>query len=186
MGFFPEYLGADFSAEVPIFVSGVAHFFGVPPSVFVGGPGCFRGGPWFTWGMGVKSWFSAQSDRAAAARKFAAYQGQFGELLCSRGELFHAGTNGFAVDGFPVRGASAVVESTAGDARPSVLRIGAGAVLAGPAGAIVGGLLTRQPGRVYVIVTLADGRQFVGDGPARDEVKAREFARKVNLAAAVE
>jgi|GEM_PF-2986580 len=68
--------------------------------------------------------------------------------------------------------------------RTTLTRIAAGAILAGPVGAIVGGLLKKDTSKGYVVVTFPDGGVVVIDGPLKDEPKMRQFAAKVNLAAA--
>lgn len=84
----------------------------------------------------------------------------------------------------PIQGATAEFESGADRSRPTLTRIGAGAILAGPAGAIVGGLFKKDKSKNYVTVIFDDGDTAIVEGPARDERKMRQFAADVNRIAA--
>lgn len=84
----------------------------------------------------------------------------------------------------PVSGAEATFDSGADKSRPTLTRIGAGAILAGPAGAIVGGLFKKDISKAYVTVVFADGDSVIIEGPSKDEVKLRQFAADVNRLAA--
>ncbi len=59
----------------------------------------------------------------------------------------------------------------------------AGAIIAGPVGAIVGALFRKDRTRAYVTVEWPDGVVFVIDGPRKDAEKMRHFADQVNAAA---
>ncbi|GAA1579225.1 hypothetical protein [Leucobacter aridicollis] len=83
-----------------------------------------------------------------------------------------------------IAGASALFESGADHSRPTLTRIGAGAVIAGPAGAIVGGLFKKNTAKGYVTVEFPDGEAVIIEGPAKDETKMRQFAADVNRIAA--
>lgn len=84
----------------------------------------------------------------------------------------------------PVAGAVAEYEpGSAIDGRTTLTRVAAGAVIAGPVGAIVGGLFKKDRARGYVTVTFPDGAVAVVDGPLRDEPRMRSFVAKVNEAA---
>lgn len=61
-------------------------------------------------------------------------------------------------------------------------RVALGAVIAGPVGAIVGGMFKRDRTRGYVTVTFPDGEIVIVDGPLRDAEKMRVFAEKVTAA----
>ena len=81
--------------------------------------------------------------------------------------------------------AGAVAQFEAGGAvggRTTLTRVAAGAVIAGPVGAIVGGLFKKDRSKVYVTVTFPDGAVVIVDGPAKDELRLRQFAVKVNEA----
>jgi len=67
--------------------------------------------------------------------------------------------------------------------RTTLSRVAAGAIVAGPIGAIVGGMFKKDRAKVYVTTTFADGEVVILEGPVKDEAKVREFARKVNAAA---
>lgn len=82
----------------------------------------------------------------------------------------------------PVGGATAVFESGAERKRMTVTRVGAGGILFGPAGAIVGGMLKKDRSKCYVSVTLATGDVAIIEAPVKDEAAARGFAAKVNAA----
>lgn len=85
----------------------------------------------------------------------------------------------------PVAGAVAEYEpGSAIDGRTTLTRVAAGAIVAGPVGAIVGGMFKKDRSRGYVSVTFPDGDVVVLDGPLTDEKKLREFARKVTDAGA--
>lgn len=84
----------------------------------------------------------------------------------------------------PISGATAEFESGADRARPTLTRIGAGAIIAGPVGAIVGGLFKKDRTKCYVTVIFEDGDTAIVEGPAKDERKMREFAAKVSRIAA--
>ncbi|KAM9866750.1 hypothetical protein ACIFOC_00442 [Leucobacter aridicollis] len=81
-------------------------------------------------------------------------------------------------------GAKALFESGADQSRPTLTRIGAGAVIAGPAGAIVGGLFKKNTSKGYVTVEFPDGEAVIIEGPVKDETKMRQFAADVNRIAA--
>lgn len=80
----------------------------------------------------------------------------------------------------PIAGATAAFESGADLSRPTLTRIGAGALIAGPAGAVVGALFKKNTGKCYVTVIFPDGDTVILEGPARDETKLRQFAVDVN------
>lgn len=106
------------------------------------------------------------------------YRGNFGRVVLAAEKIYWGAGNA------PTAGAHAEVENGADQKRSTLTRIGAGAIIAGPAGAIVGGLFRKDKSRVYVIVTLADGRQVIAEAPIKQERQAREWAAKVNAAGA--
>lgn len=80
----------------------------------------------------------------------------------------------------PVAGATAEFESGSDRKRPTLTRIGAGAIIAGPVGAVVGGLFQKDRSKAYVTVIFEDGDTAIIEGPAKDEAKMRKFAADVN------
>lgn len=78
-----------------------------------------------------------------------------------------------------IAGATAEFESGADRSRPTLTRIGAGALLAGPVGAVAGGLFKKEKSKGYVTITFPDGAYVIVDGPAKDEKKLRAFAKAV-------
>lgn len=86
----------------------------------------------------------------------------------------------------PIAGAVAEYEpGSAVGGRTTLTRVAAGAIVAGPVGAIVGGMFKKDRSRGYVSITFSDGDVVVVDGPLKDESKLRTFATKVNQAAAM-
>lgn len=86
----------------------------------------------------------------------------------------------------PIAGARAEFESGSDRTRPTLVRIGAGALLAGPVGAIAGGMFKKDRTKAYVTITFEDGATVIIDGPAKDEKKMREFTAQVNRIAELE
>lgn len=84
---------------------------------------------------------------------------------------------------YPIAGCSAEFE--AGDApamQTTVGRVAAGLVIAGPVGAIVGGIWKKDQSKSYINVTLADGRMLIADVPSSKATAAREFVARINEA----
>lgn len=92
----------------------------------------------------------------------------------------------FLSDAKPVSGATATFESGADQGRPTLTRIGAGAIIAGPVGAIAGGLFKKNTTKCYVTIEFPDGEAVIVEGPVKDETKMRQFAADVNKIAAHE
>lgn len=86
----------------------------------------------------------------------------------------------------PIAGAGAHFESGADRSRPTLTRIGAGALLAGPVGAIAGGMFKKDKSKAYVTIVFPDGASVIIDGPVKDEKKMRRFAQQVNQIAQAE
>lgn len=82
-------------------------------------------------------------------------------------------------------GATASFESGADRSRPTLTRIAAGTLLAGPIGAVGGALLKKNTSKCYVTVLFSDGDAIIIEGPTKDERKLREFAAKVNQHASI-
>lgn len=113
------------------------------------------------------------------AKWFTAY----GTHSVSKGEYSYLPGGQFKQTKLPVAGA--VAEYDAGGnlgKRTTVSRVAAGAVIAGPVGAIVGGLIRKDRSKGYVTVTFETGEVVTLDGPIRDEPKMRQFVTKVNAA----
>lgn len=99
----------------------------------------------------------------------------------------HGVRNGFYYEGFrkaPIAGATAEFENGADKKRMTGTRVITGAVLFGPAGAVVGGLLKKNKSKCYVTTTFADGNVAIVEVPVKQERQARDFAAKVNAAGA--
>ncbi len=92
--------------------------------------------------------------------------------------------SGLLAGGKDVAGATAVFESGADRSRPTLTRIGAGAIIAGPVGAIAGGLFKKNKSKCYITIEFPDGQAAIIEGPAKDETKMRKFAATLNTIAA--
>lgn len=127
--------------------------------------------------MGFKDAWNAQLDRSRSSAVYGVHR-------VNRSEYVYLPKGAFKSVRKPVAGASAEFESGADiGGRTTLTRVAAGAIIAGPVGAIVGGMFRKDRNRVYVTISFADGEVAVIDGPARDESKLRAFAAKVNAAA---
>lgn len=89
------------------------------------------------------------------------------------------------LDGPGVNGrtaSSAIFEHGAqSGSRVTATRVVAGAVAAGPVGAVVGGLAKKRgKDKVYVTVTFEDGATMIIDAPAKEERAARKFTATLN------
>lgn len=123
-------------------------------------------------------------EMRARAQENARFQSLFEGHFIQDGELRLPPERLAKGERLPIGGASASVEDGADTNRPTLTRVGAGAIIAGPLGAIVGGLVRKDTSRIYVTVEFPDGRAVVIDAPRKDSAKAREFAAKVNAAGA--
>ena len=86
---------------------------------------------------------------------------------------------------FPVAGAQAELDVVDAPAPQATLgRIAAGAVIAGPVGAIVGGLLKKDRSKGFVAITLADGKMLLGEFPSARVSDARKLIALINEASA--
>jgi len=86
---------------------------------------------------------------------------------------------------FPVAGLLAELHTVDAPAPQATLgRIAAGAVIAGPIGAIVGGMLAKDRSKGYINLTLADGRMVVSEFPSSRVSDARKFIALINEASA--
>lgn len=126
--------------------------------------------------MGIKTWYKNQMARYEEAQSDIG--GHYGVYALTQGNLAW----NFQRTKRPVAGAVAVFESGREVKSPTLARVVAGGVLAGPAGAIVGGLFQKDKTKCYVTVTFADQSVIIIDGPARDERALKDFAERINAA----
>lgn len=127
-------------------------------------------------------WAKMKDDQAKAKARLEQMAG-YGLHRVDKGQFSYP--NGtFKGGSKPITGASAEFESGADRSRPTLTRIGAGAILAGPAGAIVGGLFKKDTSKCYVTILFPDGDTVIIEGPSKDEGKMRQFAADVNRIAA--
>lgn len=102
---------------------------------------------------------------------------KFGDLVLDGRTIYSDG------QAAPVDQARAeVVDADAARSRLTATRLAAGALVAGPLGAIVGGLARKSTGRIYVMVTTDDGRVLSGEGPSKEAGKAAEISARINAA----
>ena len=127
--------------------------------------------------MGIKGWWKAQNARHAESKS--AVGGFYGQFRLAGGDLTWA----FGSEKRPIAGAVAEFEAGIGQKSPTLGRVAVGGILAGPAGAVVGGLFQKDKSRAYVTVLFPSGESVVIDGPAKDEAKLRAFTTKLNAAA---
>ena len=136
-------------------------------------------------GMGFKKWFTAQNERYDQV-KFnkadAPYRALYGVHTVANGNYVYMESFKRIVK--PIGGAAAEFDPGYSDESTTLTRVAAGAVIAGPVGAIVGGMFKKQKGRCYVTVTFPDGEVAVIDGPVKDTSKLRHFTQQVNKASA--
>lgn len=110
------------------------------------------------------------------------FNGRIGQLYITNGKVMWAEGKGFAKK-YPIAGA--VAEFEAGDApamQTTVGRVAAGLVVAGPVGAIVGGIWKKDQSKSYINITLADGKMIIADVPSSKATAAREFVARINEA----
>jgi len=128
--------------------------------------------------MGFKDAWNRQMERSKSNTFYGVHR-------VTGGEYAYLPEGSFKYVRKPVAGAVAEYEpGSAVDGRTTLTRVGVGAIVAGPVGAIVGGMFKKDRSRGYVSVTFPDGDVVVLDGPLTDEKKLREFARKVTDAGA--
>lgn len=135
--------------------------------------------------MGFKDWVKKQNaahDQVKFNKADAPYRALYGIHTVANGNYIH-------MDGFKrivkrVAGTSAEFDAGQSNESATLSRVAAGAIIAGPVGAIVGGMFKKQKGRCYVYVTFPDGEVVIIDGPIKDESKLRHFTQQVNKAAA--
>lgn len=124
-------------------------------------------------------------DKLKDARANAEYSAAYDVHSVNRGMYSYLPVGKFKQIRKPVSGAVAEFE-TGADAggRTTLTRVAAGAIIAGPLGAIVAGMFKKDRNKIYVTVTFPDGDVAIIDAPAKDDSKLREFARKINAAGA--
>lgn len=127
--------------------------------------------------MGFKEKYA---EARASAKTFAAY----GVHSTKNGDYSYLPPGKFKQIRKPVQGAQATFERGSDRDRPTLTRVGAGALIAGPAGAVVGALFKKNTSRNYITVIFSDGDTAIIDGPSKDERKMRAFAQAVNEQAA--
>ena len=131
--------------------------------------------------MGLKDAWNAQMERSRnhTANLKAGIAGTYGPYsYVTDGEFMALGVKR------RVAGATAEFERGNSHNSATLTRVAAGALLAGPAGAIVGGLFKKDKSRVYAVVTFPDGESAVVDGPISDERKLRNYVQVINRAGA--
>lgn len=120
-----------------------------------------------------------EADEAVqAGKRISSHNAKFGGHKISGGMYYYPGGSAH------VGGATAAFESGAESKRMTVTRVGAGGLLFGPAGAVVGGMLKKDRTKCYVTITLATGETAIIESPAKEEGEARKFASAVNAAGA--
>lgn len=135
--------------------------------------------------MGFKSWFAAQSERhdqVKVTKDDVPFRAVYGVHTVANGNYVYMESFKRVVK--PIGGAVAEFDPGYSDESPTLTRVAAGAIIAGPVGAIVGGMFMKQKGRCYVTVTFADGEVAVIDGPVSDTSKLRHFTQQVMKASA--
>lgn len=132
--------------------------------------------------MGFKKWFQAQKQRSEEYNAGAAFRAHYGTHSVDNGIYDYLPDGKFKKIKKPVAGATAEFDKGSDKSSATVGRVAAGAIIAGPVGAIVGGMFKKQKGRVYVYVTFPDGDMIILDGPVKDETRLRQFAATVNRA----
>lgn len=132
--------------------------------------------------MGFKDWYKAQDARHKAVSSPQAVAGYYRAHRIMDGLYTYLPSGQLKAISKRVAGAAADFESGADQKRTTLTRVAVGAIIAGPAGAIVGGMFKKDKSRVYVTVAFPDGEVAIVDGPAKDEKKLREFTLIVNRA----
>lgn len=129
--------------------------------------------------MGLKDAWNAQMARhkSSVERTKAGVEGRYALVSDVRDGIFAA--TGVKKS---VAGAVAEFESGAQQKNTTVTRVAAGAIIAGPVGAIVGGLFKKDKSRAYVTVMFPDGQVAIIDGPIKDEKQLRSYAQIINAA----
>lgn len=78
-----------------------------------------------------------------------------------------------------MRDCTATMETGANLRRITATRVAAGAILAGPVGALVGALAQKDQSKVYIALEVPGDSHLI-EMDARDETAARNFVRRIN------
>ena len=119
-------------------------------------------------------------EARARAKENVQFQAMFEGYSIMNGLL--SGPMGVLGDRYPLGGIVAEVDTSDSRERSTLTRIAAGAIVAGPVGAIVGGMLKKQRGRGYLAMYIPAGETILVDFNPKDATKARAFAIKLNAA----
>lgn len=122
-------------------------------------------------------------ERLASARESAQTFAAYDVHTIKNGQYKYLPKGAFKSVRKPVEGATAEFERGADRERPTLTRVGAGALIAGPAGAVVGALFKKNTSRNYITVIFSDGDTAIIDGPSKDERKMRAFVQAINAQA---
>lgn len=129
--------------------------------------------------MGIKDAWNRQMERSRIEAAYGVHS------VTRDGNYRFLPEGSFKQEVRPVAGAVADYEAgTATGERTTLTRVAAGAILAGPVGAIVGGMFRKDTSLGYITVTFPDGGVVVLDGPLKEEPQMRQFVTKVNAASA--
>ena len=107
----------------------------------------------------------------------AKYNGSLGPLALTADKLH------YNMKKYSVVGAVAEIDTVDAPAPQATLtRIAAGAVIAGPVGAIVGGMLKKDRSKGFLTITLADGKVLLVEFPSAKISDARKLVGLINEA----
>lgn len=136
--------------------------------------------------MGYKEWAASQrqkarerQERLQSQQEAHRFDGRFGRFAISGDQLL----TGPLSPATPVAQCHAEVVLGGKRQRMTVTRVGAGALLFGPVGALVGGMAKKDLTKNWLIVATPGGVEQV-EVAARDVGAASEFAMKLEQAAA--
>ena len=109
------------------------------------------------------------------------FNGRLGQLYITNGKIMWV--EGATIKKFPIAGV--VAEYEGGDTpvlKTTATRVAAGLIIAGPVGAIVGGMFKKDISRCYISVAMPSGESFIADVPASKASMARKFVNRINEA----
>lgn len=128
-------------------------------------------------GMGIKDFLKGNTDAQQRAKFHRQFDMMLGDVGLVSGSVLANGKR------FPVAGVHAEFEPGDGpSSRTTMTRVAAGAVIAGPVGAIIGGIWKKDTSKVYVVLNLPDESLVIADVPASKGADARRFVNQVNTA----
>jgi len=106
---------------------------------------------------------------------------KFGNTFIKKGRITHPIPGSFKSIKRDLTGASASVdaEAYAGEST-TVGRVAVGAIIAGPVGAIVGGMFKRSNASAYLTIVFPDGEAIVIDAPLSKRAQLDDFAAVIN------